>query len=1838
MSRSSANRRPSSSSTSARSGSLTTSHEFRPSPLDAVLAEQGLHRYRLEPPSWRAPWESSGGAEFAGGAGEGNASGKAWPVFYPTRDGMDEDQMTESAADTFSAHGHILDNLKAKGMLENLSRIVTAVQQKRETNLPSYGPPTFRLPSRITLTDSKRESWFSDLANPAVPLSKLSRSVPHGYKGEKGLDMLSARKVEIGRAVWFVRAFGGVEIQSLAKSRPVSTAISQYTSEFTSVVCEFVRKQLLGLSLSEPESSAPPPATHSRTRTTSAGLSSSTNSARAQSDFKDPEARTAWKDKFDYTLSLLNSLLSASLLSTPQFIRFLVSIVDPASTTLAQLSVALLLVEEYWDEVLEDEASTARLAKTCLIRLEEVEQASSTGPSALYSTLESTLTSLIQSAFVALPDAFVSLFPLPIFPATTLASSPVPLLPSQISEKLESVLLEAGPNSVTADDVDQDPAVLEMIRADLSDLAHRRLDAVHVSTSATTLDQDQSGSAPSRHPSNDDVESRERAQLDLITRLDNFSFPMSISALHSQIFLSSAAQTPPLSTSTASPNPSPALAASSTTPLLPPRRARSRGRNPILPLEDALPILFTWATTPCRLPGSHRRYTVANLVALELERERQGEEKERGRQGARTRSRVSSSKGPHGVTQAFVAWVDERHGERTEGGGGSGSKPNKQVGNRSDVRGLAEELMRVGAIGYGNYMQKMIARGETEQVSVEGGRESVHLWILQTAAVENVVTKSRQPTRGRDDDVETIQRVQAQLASVQEDLGRIIPGWNGGGRQVEFAAADLDTRSLLAAVSDLYECGERLVVTRDIVSTGLANLVSPSSEAVNMCPETFALLVNIFDQSHDPAGLLQLLVILLRHHPSPTLLVEIVDLVTTRLDLWASLGGLKELAESLASTLETSSGSALRRLLASLRPLANAGYLKGANAERVLKTLPPTVAVVSTVAPPAVASPLVELQTLTVDASPLAVSQLAATLHARYGGTTNESWLGLVIDSSVQILGQLATVDPIVALFKELDERLQGGLEPALIRWMRSKPPQYLVSLLGGPQGSQVVALLSELVVEGVLSLPVLVSDGFFPVWRSILVLVLPDLASHDAQAGSGPLALDPTLSRTLDVLTDALARAVNVPSPGVSTTDHPYPSPLSPAALLTQQRKSVRLGCLFTATSLSTVSSLLALLVLQQEVLTAAGSVDHAQAASSLFLRIVGLQQFQALVVTVPRAVRGGMLESEFIKSLPCFDTFKPKLLAGLLVALKDGGEATPANLVSTEDWDLFLSGLTLWRLAVSKVEVEACLERLDLDSTLSSEDKNDALHTLSNHFLARVCAGQGQTYLGEQVVKCYHGVASDELVSVAFDRLASAITVLAGESESLAAQESAVTAARCTIRLVKTLLQSGVASSRNSSLRQVLQAVKQALGACAESTLTTATDDDATVSLLVNVIDLAIRCTDGPTEKTTADLFAECLSSCATLAVSCAGDGPERSTLATVLLDTCSHLVLALPDLAASPIRLPSIQSLVHSAVVPTTAPGGAPVADPTLPDSTFIRLTRLFGQYAPSARVPNPWELLDHSEPSPATATATAPTSQHLHHPSSSSSTTTSRGAAAAAATTTTSVLVGGFRGAAGTTLTNGGPIDLAAFRAKVVETVPAVTALDALSVTSSSSSSSSSIAASAVTSSTGAMQRGKQTNFDFETPCTGLSVHARDHRRTVSAARTVASKLEQAATSTSTTTTTSSLVATPGTGTGARKRNATGDSLAATAAKTVSSAGGSAATTTSTAPVSGASTTATTTRGTKRKATTTAEVIVIDDEEEDDDAAAAGAGAACAKPAAAKKGRPAGTATRGRKKKV
>jgi mediator of RNA polymerase II transcription subunit 12, fungi type len=77
--------------------------------------------------------------------------------------------------------------------------------------LQSFSPSTFRLPSRVTVNDTKRQAWFADLANPNVPLQKLGKSIPHGAKGHDLFDLLHVNNVAISRAVWFLRVFGANE-------------------------------------------------------------------------------------------------------------------------------------------------------------------------------------------------------------------------------------------------------------------------------------------------------------------------------------------------------------------------------------------------------------------------------------------------------------------------------------------------------------------------------------------------------------------------------------------------------------------------------------------------------------------------------------------------------------------------------------------------------------------------------------------------------------------------------------------------------------------------------------------------------------------------------------------------------------------------------------------------------------------------------------------------------------------------------------------------------------------------------------------------------------------------------------------------------------------------------------------------------------------------------------------------------------------------------------------------------------------------------------------------------------------------------------------------------------------------------------------------------------------------------------------------------------------------------------------------------------------------------------------------------------------------------------------
>lgn len=143
------------------------------------------------------------------------------------------------------SHASKLSNhLKNQSSLQLLSSVFAAALEKRQVNEKISSVSTFKPPPRVTLTDNKREAWLRDLANPSVPLRRLSRTIPHGIRGKLLLDQCLGKMVPIGRAVWLAKCVGANEIRAF-KRKGTSGSLSQgletkWVREWTLGVQQFV--------------------------------------------------------------------------------------------------------------------------------------------------------------------------------------------------------------------------------------------------------------------------------------------------------------------------------------------------------------------------------------------------------------------------------------------------------------------------------------------------------------------------------------------------------------------------------------------------------------------------------------------------------------------------------------------------------------------------------------------------------------------------------------------------------------------------------------------------------------------------------------------------------------------------------------------------------------------------------------------------------------------------------------------------------------------------------------------------------------------------------------------------------------------------------------------------------------------------------------------------------------------------------------------------------------------------------------------------------------------------------------------------------------------------------------------------------------------------------------------------------------------------------------------------------------------------------------------------------------------------------------------------------------
>ncbi|KAL8699342.1 MAG: hypothetical protein Q9201_006054 [Fulgogasparrea decipioides] len=297
--------------------------------------------------------------------------------FSPWRGNHQEDVLSESStkngfydkiqvSQTESSTGrpYVWSSLKHRSGLQVLSSLFVSVLDQRQAHGTVTASCTFKPPPRVTLTDSKREAWLQDLANPAIPLRRLSRTIPHGIRGRTLLDHSLAKNIPIARSLWLAKCVGANEIRAF-KRKGASGVFAvggetKWIKEWTANVEQFL-DAIIGTCGSP-----------------------------------------GWKGHIAYGLRLTTSLLAESLLDRDHYLDWLLNATN--QTVLDALSIYLLVLRSHLEELGKSRHYGRRLVESVLGQLRKIQCQPSPD---LYKPVKLEIEDLIKIFIISSPASFL---------------------------------------------------------------------------------------------------------------------------------------------------------------------------------------------------------------------------------------------------------------------------------------------------------------------------------------------------------------------------------------------------------------------------------------------------------------------------------------------------------------------------------------------------------------------------------------------------------------------------------------------------------------------------------------------------------------------------------------------------------------------------------------------------------------------------------------------------------------------------------------------------------------------------------------------------------------------------------------------------------------------------------------------------------------------------------------------------------------------------------------------------------------------------------------------------------------------------------------------------------------------------------------------------------------------------------------------------------------------------------------------------------------------------------------------------------------------------------------
>ena len=195
-----------------------------------------------------------------------------------------------------------------------------------ETRFSALSGPGFSLPSRITLTDQRKEQWLQELSSPYASLTKISKFLPHGLKRRQVLEQCCLRQIPLKRATWLLKCCYSLEWKALSSKQMESKEINtQLLKEWTENFIYILEKLVFEM-------------TH---------------------HYNDSQKFKVWKTEIHYFLKLLGNCYALELMSKKIFLHWLVEFVSKVEI-FEYLPLTLHILMIFWDKIsIPDETKAA---------------------------------------------------------------------------------------------------------------------------------------------------------------------------------------------------------------------------------------------------------------------------------------------------------------------------------------------------------------------------------------------------------------------------------------------------------------------------------------------------------------------------------------------------------------------------------------------------------------------------------------------------------------------------------------------------------------------------------------------------------------------------------------------------------------------------------------------------------------------------------------------------------------------------------------------------------------------------------------------------------------------------------------------------------------------------------------------------------------------------------------------------------------------------------------------------------------------------------------------------------------------------------------------------------------------------------------------------------------------------------------------------------------------------------------------------------------------------------------------------------------------------------------